>query len=141
MLESVLPAPALPAASVTPVLSSVMRLVAEVVLALGVSVAVQVTPLSLELTDDSVPLAMVRSALVKPLTASEKVKVTSEVSPIDSASSVTTMLTVGRTPSTPKAALSASEPAAPGAASVRSADVPLPFWIVPPLRLSAPLEK
>ncbi|MOA59643.1 hypothetical protein D3C78_1843170 [compost metagenome] len=45
----------------------------------------------------SVPLAMVRSALVNPLTASLKVMVTSEVSPILSAVSATTMLAVGRT--------------------------------------------
>ena len=49
------------------------------------------------LTADSVPLAMVRSALVKPVTASEKVMVTSEVSPTFSAVSATTMVAVGRT--------------------------------------------
>ncbi|MNW14090.1 hypothetical protein D3C71_2122170 [compost metagenome] len=66
-------------------------------LAEGVKVAVQVTPPSLLLTAVSVPLAMVRSALVKPLTASLKVIVTSEVSPILSAVSDTTMVAVGRT--------------------------------------------
>ena len=47
----------------------------------GVNVAVQVTPPSLLLTAVNVPLAIVRSALVKPVTASQKVMVTSEVSP------------------------------------------------------------
>ncbi|MNR52754.1 hypothetical protein D3C85_1726560 [compost metagenome] len=59
-------------------------------------VAVQVIPPSLLLTAVSVPLAMVRSALVNPLTASLKVIVTSEVSPILSAVSATTMVAVGR---------------------------------------------
>ncbi|MCY1456951.1 hypothetical protein D9M71_742050 [compost metagenome] len=54
-------------------------------------------PPSLLLIALNVPLAMVRSALVRPLTASLKVMVTSEVSPILSAVSATTMLAVGRT--------------------------------------------
>jgi hypothetical protein len=53
-------------------------LVVSVMLAVGVKVAVQVMPPSLLLTAQ-VPLAMVRSALVKPVTASLKVMVTSEV--------------------------------------------------------------
>ena len=65
-------------------------------LAVGVKVAVQVIPPSLLLTAVNVPLAIVRSALVKPLTASEKVMVTSEVSPILNAVSATTMVAVGR---------------------------------------------
>ncbi|MNR53974.1 hypothetical protein D3C85_1740820 [compost metagenome] len=65
-------------------------------LADGVKVAVQVIPPSLLLTAVSVPLAMVKSALVNPLTASLKVMVTSEVSPILSAVSATTMVAVGR---------------------------------------------
>ena len=65
-------------------------------LAVGVKVAVQVMPPSLLLTALKVPLAMVRSALVKPLTASLKVMVTSEVSPTLSAVSATTMVAVGR---------------------------------------------
>ena len=96
MLESVVPVPALPTASVTPVLFSVMRLLASETLASGVNVAVQVTPPLLEFTGDSVPLAIVKSALVKPVTASEKVKVTSEVSLAESALSATTTLAVGR---------------------------------------------
>ena len=46
-------------------------------LAVGVKVAVQVMPPSLLLTAVNVPLAIVRSALVKPVTASLKVMVTS----------------------------------------------------------------
>ena len=69
-------------------------------LAVGVNVAVQVMPPSLLLTAVKVPLAIVRSALVKPLTASLKVMVTSEVSPIFSALSATTMVAVGRAVST-----------------------------------------
>ncbi|MNJ77877.1 hypothetical protein D3C77_754830 [compost metagenome] len=61
----------------------------------GVKVAVQVMPPSLLLTALNVPLAMVRSALVKPLTASLKVMVTNEVSPALSAVSATTMVAVG----------------------------------------------
>ncbi len=65
-------------------------------LAFGVNVAVQVMPPSALLTLVSVPLAMVRSALVKPLTASLNVMVTSEVSPIFRAVSAITMVAVGR---------------------------------------------
>ncbi len=76
-----------------------MTLVVSVMLAVGVKVAVQVTPPSALLTAVKVPLAMVRSALVKPVTASLKVKVTSEVSPTTSALSATTTVAVGRTES------------------------------------------
>ncbi|MNZ58209.1 hypothetical protein D3C78_762110 [compost metagenome] len=62
----------------------------------GVNVAVQVMPPSLLLTALNVPLAMVRSALVKPLTASLKVMVTSEVSPALSVGSASTIVAVGR---------------------------------------------
>ncbi|MNM42279.1 hypothetical protein D3C81_531110 [compost metagenome] len=62
----------------------------------GVRMAVQVMPPSLLLTALKVPLSMVRSALVKPVTASEKVMVTSEVSPTLRAVSATTMVAVGR---------------------------------------------
>ena len=92
-----MPLPALPARSLTPVLFRVIRLVVSLTLAVGVKVAVQVMPPSLLLTALNVPLAIVRSALVKPLTASLKVMVTSEVSPIFSAVSATTMVAVGRT--------------------------------------------
>ncbi|MOA34282.1 hypothetical protein D3C78_1556480 [compost metagenome] len=63
----------------------------------GVKVAVQVMPPSLLLTALKVPLAMVRSALEKPLTASLKVMVTNDVSPICRALSATTMVAVGST--------------------------------------------
>ena len=79
-----------------PVLFRVIRLVASVMLAVGVKVAVQVMPPSLLLTAVKVPLAMLRSALVKPVTASLKVMVTSEVSPIRRLLSATTMVAVGR---------------------------------------------
>ncbi|MNC13796.1 hypothetical protein D3C75_615520 [compost metagenome] len=59
--------------------------------------AVQVMPPSLLLTALKVPLSMVRSALVKPVTASEKVMVTSEVSPTLNAPSATTIVAVGST--------------------------------------------
>ena len=72
-----------------------MTLPAAAVVAAGVSVAVQVMPPSLELTLLSVPLPTVRSALVKPVTASLKVKVTIEVSPMVSKLSATTMVAVG----------------------------------------------
>ncbi len=71
--------PALPAALVSPPVSSVITLLLPVKPASGVSVAVQVMPPSAELTVLSVPLAIVRSTLAKPVTASENVIVTSEV--------------------------------------------------------------
>ena len=69
-------------------------------LAAGVKVPVQVMPPSLLLTALSVPLAIVRSALVRPVTASLKVMVTNDVSPTLRAVSVNTMLAVGRAVST-----------------------------------------
>ena len=66
-------------------------------LVVGVNVAVQVMPPSLLLTALNVPLAMVRSALVKPVTASLKVMVTSEDSPIFRLGSDTMMVAVGTT--------------------------------------------
>ncbi|MNG22296.1 hypothetical protein D3C84_1067650 [compost metagenome] len=100
MLESVVPLPALPARSLTPVLFRVIKLLASVILTVGVKVPVQVMPPSPLLTEDKVPLAIVRSVLVKPVTASLKVMVTSEVSPILRAVSVNTMPAVGRAVST-----------------------------------------
>ena len=88
--------PLLPAPSVTPVLSSVIRLVASLTPTFGVKVAVQVMPPSALDTAVNVPLAIVRSALVKPLTASLNVMVTNEVSPIFSAVSAIAMVAVGR---------------------------------------------
>ncbi|MOA57021.1 hypothetical protein D3C78_1811180 [compost metagenome] len=65
-------------------------------LAVGVKVAVQVTPPSLLLTALNVPLGTLRSALVKPLTASLKVMVTCVVSPALRVESTMTMVAVGR---------------------------------------------
>ncbi len=90
------PVPAVDVATlVTPAMFTLITLVASVMALVGVSVAVQVVPPSLELTELSVPLATVMSALVKPLTASLKVKVTPDVSPTLSAASATTTETVG----------------------------------------------
>ena len=86
----------MPAAFSTPLLARVMRLLVSVVLAVGVKVAVQVMPPFTEATAVSAPLAIVRSALVKPVTASLKVIVTSDVSPTFSAVAVTTIVAVGR---------------------------------------------
>ena len=96
VFDVVVPSPVLPAASVTPLLVSVMRLLMSLVLAVGVKVAVQVMPPFTEATAVSAPLAIVRSALVKPVTASLKVIVTSDVSPAFSAVAVTTIVAVGR---------------------------------------------
>ena len=123
-----MPVPVLPAESLTPVLSTVIRFVASVRDAVGVNVAVHVTPPSEELTAVNVPLAMVRSALVKPVTASEKVIVTKEVSPIRRALSATTIVAVGRTPST------RTDEVEPTLFKVAVASVDDPFRIVPPLR-------
>ena len=69
-------------------LSKVIRLLASLVLALGVRVAVQVIPPSLEDRFDKAAFSTVTSATVKPVTASVKVKVTVAVSPIFSAVSL-----------------------------------------------------
>ena len=95
---------------------------------MGVNVAVHVTPPSAELTADNVPLAIKRSALVKPVTASEKVIVTELVSPMDRELSATTILAVGRTPST------STDEVEPTLFKVAVALVDDPSRIVPPLR-------
>ena len=79
-----------------------MTLLESVVLALGVSVAVQVMPPSLLLRLESEALGALRSAIVKPVTASVNVKVTVAVSPIRRAVSLMVMAEakVGRTVST-----------------------------------------
>ncbi len=84
----------------TPLLSRLIRLPVEVRLALGVKVAVQVVPPSLELTELKVPPATVKSALVKPVTGREKVMVTRLVSPAFRALSLSAMVAVGRAVST-----------------------------------------
>ncbi len=91
-----MPLPLLPAASVTPVLSRVIRLLVSLTLLSGVSVAVQVMPPSALASPLNAPLATLRSARVKPLTASLKVMVTVVVSPMRRALSATTMVAVGR---------------------------------------------
>ena len=94
-----LPKPTLPAVSATPVVSSVMTLLASVVLTVGVSVAVQVMPPSPDVRLESAAFGALRSAVVKPVTASVKVKVTVAVSPTRSAVSLMVMpaASVGRT--------------------------------------------
>ena len=77
-------------------MASAMTLVVDSRSAVGVKVAVQVTPLSAEDTVLSVPLARARSVLSKPVTASLKVIVTRLVSPALSALSASTMAAVGR---------------------------------------------
>ena len=100
LFDVVLPLPALPAMSWTPVLSRVMWLLALTILAVGVKVAVQVVPPSLLLTALRVPLDTIRSALVNPVTASLKVMVTSEVWPMPRLLLANTTVAVGRTVST-----------------------------------------
>ncbi|MNG23978.1 hypothetical protein D3C84_1086480 [compost metagenome] len=95
-MESVVPLPLLPAASARPLLSSTIRLVVSVMLAVGVRVAVQVMPPSPLLRLLRAPLATVKSPMARPLTASLKVIVTVLVSPTARAVSATTMLAVGR---------------------------------------------
>ena len=90
----------MPAKSETPVLSRVMTLDAASTLAAGVSVAVHVMPPSPELTADNVPLAIVRSTLVKPVTASENVIVTKLVAAPLRELTATTIAAVGRCVST-----------------------------------------
>ncbi|MCY1314663.1 hypothetical protein D9M70_653420 [compost metagenome] len=87
----------MPARSVTPVLSRLMRLLVSVTAAVGVRVAVQVMPPSALLKPLNTPLATLKSAVVNPVTASLKVMVTIDVSPMVSEVSATTMLAVGRT--------------------------------------------
>ncbi len=97
LFESVLPMPALPDAPVTPLLSSVIRLLLSSTLLVGVSIAVQVMPPSLLPSPLRLPLATLRSVRVKPATASLKVIVTRLVSPPAKAVSATTMVAVGST--------------------------------------------
>ncbi|MNN16037.1 hypothetical protein D3C81_1291620 [compost metagenome] len=91
-----MPIPALPARSLMPALFSTIRLVASLRPMVGVNVAVQVMPPSLDETLLSVPLATLRSELSKPVTASLKVIVTSAVSPGRRSVSLMTIVAVGR---------------------------------------------
>ena len=107
-----------------------MRLVVSVMSAAGVKVAVQTMPPSLELTALKVPLATLRSALVKPVTFSLKVMVTKDVSPIPKAVSATVMVAVGSTPST-------STSVVVGEVNVSAKFLVSASFIVPLLRLIA----
>ncbi|MNC62199.1 hypothetical protein D3C75_1122000 [compost metagenome] len=89
----------MPAVSITPVLSKVIRLLVSVTLVAGVKVAVQLM-LSLVLRPLSVPFCTVKSARVRPVTGSLKTMVTVLVSPMARLLSATTMVAVGRTVST-----------------------------------------
>ena len=60
-MESVVPVPVLPAASATPVLSRLIRLLVSVMLAVGVRVAVQVMPPSPLERPLSTPLAELKT--------------------------------------------------------------------------------
>ncbi|MNM42278.1 hypothetical protein D3C76_534760 [compost metagenome] len=73
-----------------------IRLEVSVTAAVGVKVAVQVRPPSLLLNPLKVPLATLRSALSRPMTASLKVMVTRVVSPGRRSVSAMTMVAVGR---------------------------------------------
>jgi hypothetical protein len=78
----------------------VIILLASVIFAVGVRVDVQVTPPSPVLKFVRTPLLTVKSAVVNPVTASEKVKVTRDVSPIIKEVSVTVIVAVGEMVST-----------------------------------------
>ncbi|MDT4805813.1 hypothetical protein FQZ97_386290 [compost metagenome] len=104
-----------------------MRLLASSTLAVGVKVAVQVMPPSLLERPLSTPLATVKSAVVRPLTVSLKVMVTSEVSPAASALSATTMVAVGSTASTRTSVVLATP------LRVMTALLPTASFSVPPL--------
>ncbi len=82
-------------------------------------IAVQVIPPSHGLILLKVPFAAIRFALVKPVTASEKVIVTVDVSPAFKAVFVTVMFAVGATPSITISLLSPSEPAELGVGRIK----------------------
>ena len=77
-------------------LSNVIRAPVADVLAAGVRVAVQVIPPSDELRPLKAPLPTVKSAPVRPVTASLKVMVTAEVSPAVRVVSLTVIDADGR---------------------------------------------
>ena len=82
-------------------------------------------PPSVEATAVNVPFGTLRSALVKPVTASEKVMVTVAVSPIFRAESSNATVAVGAVVSITIDLLAPNEPAAPGEGSIRLASCPL----------------
>ncbi len=118
-----MPTPGLLAASTTPVISIEITLVASVTLAVGVKVAVQVMPPSPEVTALKVPFGIVKSALENPVTASEKVKVTSDVSPASKELSLTTIPAVGGVLS----------PATTGSFTTKSLNRAANIWPPPPV--------
>ncbi len=73
-----------------------MTLVVSVVLSVGVNVAVQVTPLSLELTALSVPLPSYTSEAADHMPSSLKVMLPSDVTPPHTAVAATTMVALVR---------------------------------------------
>ncbi|MCY1304172.1 hypothetical protein D9M70_539180 [compost metagenome] len=95
-MEAELPVPVLPAWSVKPALFRVMVLLASVMPAVGVRVAVQVRPPSVDTRLLSTPFSTLKSVRSSPFTASLKVMVTVLLSPTARAVSATTMVAVGR---------------------------------------------
>ena len=100
--EEAVPLPALPARSVTCVRSREIALAGDSIPVFGVKVAVQVAPPSDELKVLSVALLSVSQALLKLLTRSEKVIITTVVSPAASEESLRAMVAVGAVRSTSK---------------------------------------
>ena len=88
---------ALPATSNTELALSVITLPATAVLALGVKVALQFVPPSVETGSVSVPLGTFRSVALKSVTASLKVKLTCRVWLPATLLSAMVMVAVGRT--------------------------------------------
>ena len=112
-------------------------MVASVRAAVGVSVAKKVVPPSLLLTVERVPLAMVKSSLLNPVTGSLNVKLTEDVSPAARDVSATTTVTVGPAVSTTMLLLAPSDPDALGAGSVNVALLLAASVIVPELSAKA----
>ena len=155
--ELVLPAPLLPAASVTAVLSSVMPCSVASVFANGVNVALHClpSPPSLDTRFDRLPPVAWKAPSVRPLTASLKVIVTWLVSPALIKSSATTMAAVGALVSTayccevalPVPALPVTRPVTPAwfsettlpVLSTPAAGVKVPVQVTPPSLEPRPL--
>lgn len=100
LAEFVVPIPAFPAQSVRPELFRMIRLLESRKPTFGVKTPIQVMPPSLLLNTEIAPFGIDRSSAVKPVTASEKVIVTSEVSPAFKAVSAMTIVAVGLVAST-----------------------------------------
>ena len=115
--------------------------------AVGVRVAVQVMPPSVVVKFERAALGASRSAVVKPVTASEKTRVTVAVSPIMRAESdrvkeltAGAVVSIGAVVSMTIALLLPRDPDAAGAARVKIALKPEAFRIMPLLRASADVE-